>query len=288
MAATHLDVGLRCIKYLLCAVNSLFVLTGVMIISVGTTIYAVYEDFKHFLDPSYFSPATILIVVGGLVFVIAFFGCCGALKESTCMVLVFAVSLSIVLILEIAAAITAYALQDSIKGLLAKQINASMHQYSSSLEVANAVDFMQYRLQCCGSYGASDWNEIKMISPSGLPHPDSCCAWTQFIGDGRIECGRYEEGCMSRMSMIVHQSAISLATGAIAIALIQFTGILFACTLGRAIRRQKTERERRRWELRESLVRGYQPLGKNDPFATFPIVYMQSDAPEPVKSSVPS
>jgi len=30
MAATHLDVGLRCIKYLLCAVNSLFVVCIVM------------------------------------------------------------------------------------------------------------------------------------------------------------------------------------------------------------------------------------------------------------------
>jgi len=63
-------------------------LTGVMIISVGTTIYAVYENFSHFLDPSYFSPATVLIVVGILVFIIAFMGCCGALRESTCMVLV--------------------------------------------------------------------------------------------------------------------------------------------------------------------------------------------------------
>lgn len=285
MAATHLDVGLRCIKYLLCAVNSLFVLTGVMIISVGTTIYAVYHDFRHFLDPSYFSPATILIVVGGLVFVIAFFGCCGAIRESTCMVLVFAVSLSVVLILEIAAAITAYALQERIQSLLAHQINSTMHQYTTSAESANAMDFMQSRLQCCGLYGESDWDDIKIMSPTGLSHPDSCCAWTRFIDENRIECGRYEEGCMSRMSMIVHQSAISLGTGAIAIALIQFTGIMFACTLGRAIRRQKTERERRRWELRESIVQGYQPLGKADPFITFPIVYMQSDAPEPMKTN---
>lgn len=63
-----------------------------MIISVGTTIYAVYEDFSHFLDPSYFSPATLLIVVGIFVFIIAFLGCCGALKESTCMVLVVSIA----------------------------------------------------------------------------------------------------------------------------------------------------------------------------------------------------
>lgn len=52
--------------------------------------------------------------------------------------------------------------------------------------------------------------------------------------------------------------------------------------LGKAIRRQKTERERRRWELRENLVTGYQPLGKADPFTTFPIVY--ASTPDPLKN----
>lgn len=56
--------------------------------SIATTIYAVYEDFAHFLDPKYFSPATLLLVVGIMIFVIAFMGCCGAIKESTCMVMV--------------------------------------------------------------------------------------------------------------------------------------------------------------------------------------------------------
>ncbi|KAL6440313.1 hypothetical protein ACFW04_003108 [Cataglyphis niger] len=146
MAATHLDVGLRCIKYLLCAVNSLFVLTGVMIISVGTTIYAVYENFSHFLDSSYFSPATLLIVVGIFVFIIAFMGCCGAIRESTCMVLVFAVLLSVVLVMELAAAVAAYSLQDGIKDLLAEKINLTMHQYEKNKEATFAIDFMQSRV----------------------------------------------------------------------------------------------------------------------------------------------
>ncbi|XP_015110283.1 CD63 antigen [Diachasma alloeum] len=276
MAATHLDVGLRCIKYLLCAVNSLFVLTGVMIISVGTTIYAVYEDFRHFLDPSYFSPATLLIVVGALVFLIAFFGCCGAIKESTCMVLVFAVSLSIVLILEVAAAISAYALQDGIKNALADRMNATMQRYGHNSEATGAVNFMQSRLRCCGVYGAEDWR--------GGPYPESCCAWVRVVDNDETECSAvYQDGCIGRMMMIVERSALNLGTGAIAIALIQFTGIMFACTLGRAIRRQKTERERRKWELRRSLVDGYQPLGKTDPFVTFPVVYMQPS--EPLKTA---
>lgn len=54
---------------------------------------------------------------------------------------------------------------------------------------------------------------------------------------------------------------------------------MFAWTLGHAIRKQKTAREKRRWELRENIVSGYQPLGKTDPFTTYPVVYMKSSAP---------
>ncbi|XP_014609299.1 PREDICTED: CD63 antigen-like [Polistes canadensis] len=276
MAATHLDVGLRCIKYLLCAVNSLFVLTGIMIISVGSTIYAVYEDFSHFLDPKYFSPATLLIVVGILVFIIAFFGCCGALRESTCMVLVFAVSLSVVLVMELSAATAAYALQDTVKDLLESKINTTMHEYDMNKETKDAVDFMQSRLHCCGYNGRNNWDEIKFDQENDKGIPNSCCGILEFDLNTTMCKIPYEIGCMSRLSIIVHRSALYIGTGAVAIALIQLTGIVFACMLGRAIRRQKTERERRKWELRESIVNGYQPLGKADPLTTFPVVYMQS------------
>lgn len=248
-----------------------------MIISVGTTIYAVYENFSHFLDPSYFSPATVLIVVGILVFIIAFMGCCGALRESTCMVLVFAVLLSLVLIMELAAAVAAYALQDGIKDLLAGKINVTMYQYEKNEEAKLAIDFMQSRLRCCGYNSYLDWNKIP-FNNTHMDVPDSCCA---YLADELTDrCyGKYQDGCINRLSIIVHRSALYIGTGAIAIALIQLTGIMFACMLGRAIRRQKTERERRRWELRENLVNGYEPLGKSDPVTTFPVVYMSPDYP---------
>ncbi|EFN80737.1 CD63 antigen [Harpegnathos saltator] len=278
MAATHLDVGLRCIKYLLCAVNSLFVLTGIMIISVGTTIYAVYENFSHFLDPRYFSPATLLIVVGIFVFIIAFMGCCGALQESTCMVLVFAVLLSIVLLLELAAAVAAYALQDSIQDLLEEKINVTMHEYGNNKEATAAIDFLQSRLRCCGYNGPQDWDDNSLNNTRIM---NSCCDFISVYPAEDI-CpveDRYQAGCISRLSIIIQRSALYIGTGAVAIALIQLTGIMFACMLGRAIRRQKTERERRRWELRENLVNGYEPLGKSDPLTTFPIVYMSPEYP---------
>lgn len=280
MAATHLEMGLRCIKYLLFGVNALFVLTGVMIISIGTTIYAVYEDFQHFLDQTYFSPASVLMVLGVLIFVIAFFGCYGAIKESTCMVLVFAFLLTIVLIVEVGTAFSAYLLQDKITSVIRDNINSTMQQYKYNTEAAAGVDFMQSRLQCCGFNGPYDWENILNNENKDFPGPDSCCAFTAVVDDDNKICaGPYQHGCLERLIMIVHRSALNLSTAAIAIALIQFTGIMFAWTLSQAIRKQKTAREKRRWELRENIVSGYQPLGKTDPFTTYPVVYMKSSAP---------
>ncbi|KAG8041268.1 hypothetical protein G9C98_002256 [Cotesia typhae] len=111
-------------------------------------------------------------------------------------------------------------------------------------------------------------------------YPESCFSWILSIQNSRFNSVLYEDGCIQRLSMIINQSAISLGTGAFAIVLIQFTGVMFACTLGRAIRRQKTERERRRWELREKLINGYQPLGKVDSFVASPVIDLQA---EPVK-----
>lgn len=62
-------------------------ITGILIIGVGTTIEAVYNNFDTFLEDRFYSPATMLIAIGCIVFVVAFFGCCGAVRESTCMIM---------------------------------------------------------------------------------------------------------------------------------------------------------------------------------------------------------
>lgn len=251
-----------------------------MIISIGTTTYAVYEDFQHFLDSSYFLPASVLMILGGLIFVIAFFGCYGAIIESTCVVLVFAFLLTIVLIVEIGTAFSVYLLQDKIMSLIRDNMNSTMQQYKYNSEAAAGVDFMQSRLQCCGFNGQSDWESILNNGNKEVLGPDSCCAFIAVVDDDNKICaGPYQHGCLDRLIMIVHRSALSLSTTAIAIALIQFAGIMFAWTLGKAIRRQKTAREKRKWELRESIVSGYQPLGKTDSFTIYPVIYMEPPAP---------
>ncbi|XP_014205355.1 CD63 antigen [Copidosoma floridanum] len=274
---THLDVGMRCIKCLLCAVNFVFVLTGILILSMSRVIYDIYNNFSYFLDSSYFSPATVLVTVGVFIIIVASLGCYGALKESTFLVLAFAFALSVVLVLEFAAAIAAYVLQADIVALLNDKINRTMHQYDDNLDAKAAIDSLQYNLQCCGYNGPSDWVDVGLRTSHVYNAPDSCY-WHCHADNGgpfSYQCAD-PEGCHEKLAHLVNCSAAYLITGATMIALIQVAGIMFACKLGRAIRKQKTLREMRRWQMRASLLNGYVPLGKTDPTSTYPVVYMKT------------
>uniref|UniRef100_A0A672TBT8 CD81 protein-like n=1 Tax=Sinocyclocheilus grahami TaxID=75366 RepID=A0A672TBT8_SINGR len=80
--------GMKCVKYLLFVFNFIFWLMGSLVLAVGLWLR---------LDPNtvsllgeggpdtFFIGVYILIAAGGLVMLVGFFGCCGAVRESQCL-----------------------------------------------------------------------------------------------------------------------------------------------------------------------------------------------------------
>ncbi|XP_052756163.1 CD63 antigen-like [Galleria mellonella] len=268
MTHRNRDVGMNCIKYMLLCITAIFVLTSALIISVGTTIYAIYHDVSFFLDDHFFSPAMFVIVIGIIMLFVSLFGCIGALKESTCLVNIFAVILSIVLILELAAAIAAYSLRAQISEMLHDKLTLTMPFYYNNIEVQDSFDFIQSRMNCCGVNSYLDWGEVEPptgvsgISIDNITVPNSCCAASRIevIGDMEVdECTKlYANGCLPRVFYLVYQSAGLLGAGAMTIAFIQIIGIVFSFSLARSIRRAKSERQRRLWEIQERVLNNEQ------------------------------
>lgn len=54
----------------------------------------------------------------------------------------------------------------------------------------------------------------------------------------------------------------------------QIIGIVFSFSLASAIRKAKSERERRRWEIQERVINAYTSLNPNDEKKPQPIVYV--------------
>lgn len=244
-----LNMGMRCVKYMIFVINFMFLLTAILIVTVGTAIGTIFGDFEYFIDSHFFSPAHLLVAIGFIMMFVSIFGCIGALKESTAMINIYGVLLAMVFILEVAAAISAFALRGQVEEMVRRTINESMANYNDNPNVAQSVDFMQQVLECCGVDSYKDW-EAFLPNATGIEVPQSCCA----ASTSDEPCvSTFEYGCFSRLQWVVSQSAALIATGATTVAFVQILGSICAFMLARTIRRTKSLRAARRWQLQQSL-----------------------------------
>uniref|UniRef100_A0A8B9H5A5 Tetraspanin 2b n=1 Tax=Astyanax mexicanus TaxID=7994 RepID=A0A8B9H5A5_ASTMX len=81
--------GMKCVKYLLFIFNFIFWMMGSLVLAVGLWL-RLEQDTVALLGSdgapeNFFIGVYILIVAGGLVMLVGFFGCCGAVRESQCL-----------------------------------------------------------------------------------------------------------------------------------------------------------------------------------------------------------
>lgn len=100
-------------------------------IAMGAVIKGYYNKYLDFLGDDIISVPVLLIVVGVIIFFVAFMGCCGAIRESYCMTMTFAVLLALIFILELAAGIAAYVKRDDIKEVLNTNMQKTMMNYGN-------------------------------------------------------------------------------------------------------------------------------------------------------------
>lgn len=244
-----LNMGMRCVKYMIFVINFMFLLTAILIVTVGTAIGTIFGDFANFIDSHFFSPAHLLVAIGFIMMFVSIFGCIGAVKESTAMINIYGVLLAIVFVLEVAAAISAFALRGQVEEMVRRTINQSMASYNGNPNVAQSVDFMQQVLECCGVESYKDWEFFLPNVTESIELPESCCQRSTL----EESCIPFEYGCYPRLQWVVSQSAALIATGATTVAFVQILGSICAFMLARTIRRTKSLRAARRWQLQQSL-----------------------------------
>ncbi|KAK6166602.1 hypothetical protein SNE40_023255 [Patella caerulea] len=222
--------GMRCIKLLLFVFNLLFVLAGIGLIGAGSYVQIKLTSYNDFLGNQYTGPGILLIIVGVIIFGIAFFGCCGAVKENYCLVMTFAVLLSIIFILEIAGGIAGFVLKDQLDKEVKEVLNKKIEDYKKNDTAAiQAFDELQKEFECCGVMDKNDWKGNI---------PNSCCPEDTLINNKCPPTKVYEEGCDAKFISWIQDKILIIGGIGIGLAFVQIVGICFSCCLARAIRKE--------------------------------------------------
>ncbi|TMW43689.1 hypothetical protein DOY81_011231, partial [Sarcophaga bullata] len=189
---------------------------------------------NKFVSDHIWTAPIILMVVGAVVAFICFLGCCGALKENSCMILSFAILALIIFIFEVGLGLAGYIKHAGLSDIMEVQFNNTMIQYNEREDYRDGWILLQTELECCGTYGPGDWESVfpnKTI-------PSSCCPVINLNEAKDCTIAHAStSGCMHKLWEILDSKTLVLAGVALSVAGIQVLTILFACCLYRSFRR---------------------------------------------------
>ncbi|KAJ7405703.1 hypothetical protein WISP_138052 [Willisornis vidua] len=159
-------------KYSMFIFNFLFWVCGSIILGVSIWI-RVSKDAQEELeiDSSLFAGVDLLIAVGSIIMVLGFLGCCGAVKESRCMLLLFFIGLLLILILQVVGGILGAVYRSQVETSLNKTLIDSVNALQGSTQDHKVFQekFQKFerKNQCCGLLkGPEDWGN-NFNNPSG-------------------------------------------------------------------------------------------------------------------------
>ncbi|CAF1264988.1 unnamed protein product [Rotaria sp. Silwood1] len=209
-----MSCGMKTIRLIMVLFNIIFFLIGAALLALG--IYVMvdprFQKLKEFL-PISTNPgiekglsyleimAIVIIILGSILLIIGFLGCCGAMKQVKLFLICYAIIVGLIIIIEIGITIYFVVFQSNFKNQFVPKLQQSLKTtYEGPLgllpnsdlpkpsPVSLAWDFIMYNFQCCGVenkldfIGTIKWNRTNPWWNSSLPstmkefvYPLTCC-----------------------------------------------------------------------------------------------------------------
>lgn len=219
-------------------------------------------------EKNYYIATSIFLIIGAVMMIVAFLGCCGAFKESQCMLVSFFCLLLIVIVSEVAAGSWAYYNNAKLYDVARAHVKTTVKDEYSVVKSRTAVfDAVQKHLHCCGADGPSDWagsqynlklaqsDKIDTIgtvlaSVTGIGKytlPESCCktrATREECNSSRVviltsafNTHINTEGCVDKVINYFKEHMPTLLIIVICVLAVQIVGLILALFLCCAIQR---------------------------------------------------
>merc|ERR1740128_739842 len=262
-----------CVKYTMFFFNFLFWLSGLLLLGIG--VYAALDKWssgeafklKTIFDVM-FNIGFLLMIIGGIVFLVSFAGCIGALRENMCLLRFYSLCLLIFFLAEMTLLALSFIYPNKLTEFLETELSDKLIQsYRDDLDFQNLIDLVQQDFECCGisSEGYKDWSKNEYFNctirkednPSvercGVPY--SCCHAQPDGSLVNLMCGFEVQslkdtsdvlmkinirGCIPTIQTLIENNLYTVGGVAIGIALSQLLVIWLARTLEGQIESQKS------------------------------------------------
>lgn len=232
------------LKYIVFLFNFIFFLTGTVLIGAGAYVQIQMKNYFDFLGSQYLNSSIIFIIIGVVVLVVAFFGCCGACTENACMLYTYGTLMALILMVEIGLAVTVYIFKGDAQKFMHEAMQKGMVNYGEADHegVKVAWDAIQGDFGCCGVTEYKDW-ETTNYGKTVNGVPDSCCkTFSTGCGKGIFGTGNTNgintKGCVTELEEVITDNVAAVAGIGVGIAVFQVLAVIVTCFLGAHMRRK--------------------------------------------------
>ncbi|XP_041853061.1 tetraspanin 35 [Melanotaenia boesemani] len=231
------------LKVMMFAFNGIIFLAGATILGVGIWVKVDSGSVLSFLGKIEQAPAALsqllnvgylLIAIGALLVIIGFLGCCGAIKESKCMLLLFFIIVLLVFIAEVAGAIVILAFRPLADQLISQVGTAAVasirKDFGRNPDVTGLWNSTMSTLSCCGFNNFTDFTSSPYYTTKNSTYPPQCCL-------GVVQCnqtlaqstGIY--GCYPRIKLLIDKNAVVIVAVAFGIAALEICAMVVSMIL---------------------------------------------------------
>ncbi|CAH0727255.1 unnamed protein product, partial [Brenthis ino] len=208
------------VKYGLFAVNLIFALAGLALLGVGIAVLLQLADFSELVDAAYVdSIPVVTIVLGVLTFLIAFFGCCGAIKENGCLLVTYGIFMLVLASGKIYISVVTFTNWNNIYDAVTDWLTEAFRDTT----VRENYHGLERTFSCCGTVGYQSY------LPE--PIPASCCP------ENLTSCtpGDTFDGCIQVISSFLETYAEVIGIVAIVVIVVEVMAMFLSFCLCRNV-----------------------------------------------------
>lgn len=226
-----------CNKFALFVINFLVFGIGVAVVVLASLVISKDNVYGALLQQGVLSLPIIILIAGLLILLIGFLGCCGALKENSCMLKTYAAIVLILLIAEVVLGILILVYTNQAENVIKDGMGEIFEQYGNGDKaLKESLDHAQHDLKCCGVNNYTDWSDYPYGQRTGGVADGCCKVMSEGCGNGifnkplsEIDQLIHTQGCYHAIKDDIQGVAIGLGVVCIALALVQLLSISCAC-----------------------------------------------------------
>ncbi|XP_060946498.1 tetraspanin 35 [Limanda limanda] len=225
--------------------NGIIFLAGAAILGVGIWVKVDSGSVLNFLGKIEDAPTELsqilnvgylLIAIGLLLLVIGFLGCCGAMKESKCMLLLFFIIVLLVFIAQVAGAVVILVFRPLAEELIQKLRTAAVKNikkdYGKNQDITGLWNTMMTGLHCCGFHNSSDFVDSPYYVDHNMQLPPQCCTdLTPFCNQSIADSGKINPGCFQKIWDLINSNTLVIVGVALGIAVLEICAMVVSMIL---------------------------------------------------------